>query len=309
MKSSIFFSSLVFVSFLFGGESAIAQTLSLEAVKINDVSITPSNSILVKPGDTIVVEIFASDWSPNGQRLHAFQADIARTSFISGATGDIRPVGWDRPLITVINCFPATPSCPPEFSVCNAGGFGGFCVGENYDPAQGVFINPNRADWVFFDSSSGSPFPGFSTVDFAGVNFRYGAIVFPSIHAQVYAPPSKYCGTLKLEVSDNASGTFSFEVLGPSTTLTDTKLDPIEPLTLLGLTIEIDPCGNGAIDAGEACDGEDLGVCPGACADDCKCLPEGIPSVSAWGLVVLALVLLVAGRVYFGRRSRRTNEF
>ena len=30
-----------------------------------------------------------------------------------------------------------------------------------------------------------------------------------------------------------------------------------------------------------------------------------IPTVSAWGLIVLSLLLLTAGKVYFGRRDRR----
>ena len=35
------------------------------------------------------------------------------------------------------------------------------------------------------------------------------------------------------------------------------------------------------------------------CEEAC---PTGIPTVSEWGLVVLALLLLVAGKVYFGRK-------
>ena len=45
-------------------------------------------------------------------------------------------------------------------------------------------------------------------------------------------------------------------------------------------------------------------MCPGV--DDAVFAPEcqgAIPTVSEWGLLILALLLLVAGKVYFGRRS------
>lgn len=42
--------------------------------------------------------------------------------------------------------------------------------------------------------------------------------------------------------------------------------------------------------------------------DDIECLPDfqTIPTVSEWGLVVLALLLLVGGKIYFGRREEAT---
>ncbi|MCH7591681.1 MAG: hypothetical protein IH989_02720 [Planctomycetes bacterium] len=94
--------------------------------------------------------------------------------------------------------------------------------------------------------------------------------------------------------------------------------------------IDIDPCGDGVLDAGEACDegsfnsdtrpdacrtdcspatcgdnvkdsieqcdGADLGDCPGSCAGDCTCLPVEIPTLSAWGVAVLTLSLLAISR-------------
>ncbi len=58
----------------------------------------------------------------------------------------------------------------------------------------------------------------------------------------------------------------------------------------------------------------------GACVDDdnkCPppkkcvdgvCVKNVIPTISQWGVVVLALVLLTGGKVYFGRRSRRVTS-
>ncbi|MCH7871806.1 MAG: hypothetical protein IID33_08905 [Planctomycetes bacterium] len=304
MKSRIPCISLALASSLFAAGSAFAQTptLSLQAVRINDVAITPSNSITVKPGDTIMAEIFVSDWSPDGERLVAYQTVLSFDALVSGTSGSVLPLGWDRPLTGAddIGCI-TDNDCPAEFPSCDAGGF--FCVGPNHDPAQGVFIDPNRGDWVFFSSSSGSPFPGLAVVDFAGPVIRYAALLINPGDAQTYALPPKYCATLRLEVSNDASGTFGFEIDPPDSVLFDDRIIRILPLALIGLTIEIDPCGNGVIDAGEACDGADLGDCPGSCADDCTCLPVELPTVSTWGLAALTLSLLAAGRVYFGRRS------
>ena len=54
-------------------------------------------------------------------------------------------------------------------------------------------------------------------------------------------------------------------------------------------------------------DGDGFLNCDDTCAgvDDAvfgPCEPGAIPTVSEWGLVILALLLLAAGKVYFGRR-------
>ena len=48
-------------------------------------------------------------------------------------------------------------------------------------------------------------------------------------------------------------------------------------------------CGNGACEAGENTDN---------CPRDCS---GGVPTASAWGMTVMTLLLLVGGRVLFGR--------
>jgi len=48
------------------------------------------------------------------------------------------------------------------------------------------------------------------------------------------------------------------------------------------------------------------GCCPSGCTDanDNDCEPSSIPTVSEWGLAVLTLLLLVSGKLYFGRREQ-----
>lgn len=66
-------------------------------------------------------------------------------------------------------------------------------------------------------------------------------------------------------------------------------------------------CGCGVSDTDDA-DGDGVPDCIDQCpgVDDAVFAPEcvgQIPTVSEWGLVILALLLLVAGKVYFGRRT------
>ena len=152
--------------------TAVAQnpTLSLQAVKINDVPIASSHSITVNPGDMIEAEIFASDWSPNGEKLSGFQVSIDRASFASGATGHIKPLGWDRPLVALddVGCF-SDEDCPAEWPICS----GGLCVGPEYDPGLGVFIDDVRLDWVFFPcNASGASCLAIVLTDVSGSTVR-----------------------------------------------------------------------------------------------------------------------------------------
>ncbi|MFQ5413379.1 MAG: IPTL-CTERM sorting domain-containing protein [Phycisphaerae bacterium] len=62
-------------------------------------------------------------------------------------------------------------------------------------------------------------------------------------------------------------------------------------------------CGNNITQPGEDCDGADDALCPGECQADCTCPPPvGIPTVSAWGMIVMAILLLGAGGVLAVRR-------
>ena len=72
--------------------------------------------------------------------------------------------------------------------------------------------------------------------------------------------------------------------------------------------VEAGICGCGVPDEGDE-DGDGILNCVDQCrgVDDAVFAPEcdgAIPTVSEWGLAVLALLLLVVGKVYFGRRAQ-----
>lgn len=62
-------------------------------------------------------------------------------------------------------------------------------------------------------------------------------------------------------------------------------------------------CGDGIVQDGEECDGTNAEACDGVCLDDCTCELTAIPTMSEWGLAVLALCLLIGAKLYFGRRE------
>ncbi len=63
-------------------------------------------------------------------------------------------------------------------------------------------------------------------------------------------------------------------------------------------------CGDNVVNLpGEQCDGTDDAACPGQCQSNCTCPAGAIPAVSEWGLVMMAMLLLVGAKVYFGRRK------
>jgi hypothetical protein len=181
------------------GAAAQDPTISLKAVTVGTRVINPTGEVNALRDDVIMVEIKISDWSPGGEALIAYQVAIDVSGFESGETGSVRPIGSEH-------------VCPPQPCVddedcgvdmaCLANGC---CYGPEFFPGQGAFILENRNDYVFFGKST------FGVVDV--FNYKYGQTLALDSDCETYAAPVKYGGTLMLQVTADASGTFTIPIL------------------------------------------------------------------------------------------------
>ena len=223
-----------------------AATFSLVAVAVNGEPITPTDFVSVSPGDVIECEIHITGWAddnwcpmregvfqacgsdadcPEGCReflLHIYQAMIDAAGYISGKSGVIRPIGWDRPFPTGNRC-ETDADCGKgtecflsecELAVCQGDDDCPegmectrqspqdtltFCLGPNHDPEPGAYIDEGRSDFVFF---------GFDEIVISAVDTahsaanRYGGLEFDSASGVVDIGQSAYVGTLLLAASD-----------------------------------------------------------------------------------------------------------
>jgi hypothetical protein len=239
---------LSFVS-LVVAPAAQAGVYSLKAVRVNERSITPTDTVAVCPGDTIMAEVYLSEWSPAGQGLETWQAQLEPDSIVSGSAGVLLPLGWDAAL--------DAPECTTDGDCaeglhCETR----ICVGPDHDPDIGAYIDPLRPNYVYASVSDIYAVDNSSLVR----GYRYGGTVMSGT-LPIYAPPPKYGGTLILVVSDDAQGTFEISFLaGPGTFMKDDAGDDILPIQLQSLFVitsgpDAPPChivssdpGNCAID-------------------------------------------------------------
>ncbi len=240
-----------------------APTVALKAVAINGSPIPASRSVSVVPGDTITAEIFLSNWTTTVERLLGYQTAISGDVLVGGQRGNIMPVGWDRPLTQAddigctttavdMDCLPST-DCPAEFPCCDVFfGDRGVCVGLNHDPSQGVFIDVDRADFVFMNPNTGTLYPIVMGVDYQGPQIRHTAGLVSPSDAQAYSIPPKYGGTLILQVSDDACGMFSMNFLLDGTDLLNQDGFPIPNVSRRQLSVTV--------------------TSPGAASGQCSCL-------------------------------------
>ncbi len=195
------------------------------------------------PGDMIITEIQASDWSPNGEGLAAWEATIDLNGFFSGGCGTVLPLGWDRPRET-IRC--STGDDCPEGLFCQRGCMTTLCAGRNHRADRGAFVVEFRPDYVLYGPFAFcDPCPCHYADEYW---YRgLGACYAKTSPCPVYQPPPKYCGTLALEISSDACGAFTIPFVIDSdpdsfpTGMYDAHWDPILPLLQERLLIDTGP--------------------------------------------------------------------
>ncbi|GEM_PF-3206009 len=190
---------------------AQAPTFSLEAVQINNASTPggPVNRIAVSPGDVITAKVLLRDWSPAGEPLRGYQAELEPLSFKSGTEGRIAPVGYDD-----------------------------FRAKQEQNPA--LFIDESDPEYIHRDMGR---IPITDSVSSDGG--RWLTVLLKAEEAPKSAQDGKkfYLGTVKFEVSPDAKGTFKLAfVTDPLTTgLLDLDNQIINGITWEPLTVEIRP--------------------------------------------------------------------
>lgn len=183
-------------------------TFSLEVIEVNSIPLErPVSHIQASPGDVIMVKIFARDWSPNGERLRAYQTQIDYESYTSGSQGSIKP---------------------KDYAITSEVGI------ENQENG---FIDVTDPMYAHFGAAT------VAIVDTVTWGYRWLSVVIDPNEA-VTCPKQGakyYCGTLNLEVSDDARGSFTMKLdedTGGSV-MHDVNTMAITPLNFEPLTIDI----------------------------------------------------------------------
>lgn len=183
-------------------------TYSLEAVAINATPVPGGDRVAVSPGDTLVIEVYVRDWSPNGDHLAAYQVQLDPAGFSSGPVGEVKPIDYDVTRQAgeenKANCF--------------------------IDTEHPRFIHAGLDTLVLTDTRS--------------EGYRLASIL---LGAEGPASPQDgtklYCGSVKYLVSDNAQGRFTMGLLEQpiSSGLRDRMNRPIEPIEFENLTVLVRP--------------------------------------------------------------------
>ena len=192
--------------------AAMAQNpvYSLELAEINSVPISGGgvSEMLVKPYDILVAKVYLRDWSPGGEELRAYQAELNHSGFTTGTSGSVRPIGYQSTTL------------------------------QGYQNLKNVFIDLIDPAYVH----GGEQAIAFADTDQESPGYRWISVLFKNGGPVSRQDGTKYyCGTLKLVVSEDAEGTFTIG-LWPgleSTTLRTPEGNWIEPLDLEPLTLTV----------------------------------------------------------------------
>jgi hypothetical protein len=201
---------------------AQAPTYSLEVAAINGMPVTPRlSSIEVEQGDVITVEVFLRNWSVSGVPLKAYQFAFDSSGYTSGFSGNVHPRDFATTTQMPVPCT-STDTAGPE-NTANA------------------FIDTSRPDFVH---AALNPYFAVGT---RRCGYRYGSAV-PTAGPTSLAGVKKYCGTLILMASADATGTFTVRLDRNTDSRSFLRSGfaggeptPIEPLSFEDLTILVVP--------------------------------------------------------------------
>jgi|CXWL01.1.fsa_nt_gi hypothetical protein len=210
LRKTVWLALLEVVTIGMGSSSAedpvlLMPMFSIEAFEVNSVPIQngPTSKITVAPGDVITAKILIRNWSPQGQKLRAYQAKLDPAGFKSGTAGVVLPVGHNP--------------------------------GTNND--ANAFIDLKDPTFVHKE------LPSIPLVDSASEGYRWLNVLLELEQSPLSAQDGKkyYCGTAKLQPSADAEGTFKISLMeeGGASGLLDPANEPIIPIGYDPLLIEV----------------------------------------------------------------------
>ncbi len=287
-------------------------------------------------GDTVDVEFYARCWS-NGDSvipgtapaMDGYQVQIDCASYFSGDAGNCAP----RDFFTITDpghvCCDAPPAFPPENNanffvntihprfafadlefvvarntrICSYRGFAGlfrdqvpvtgFCPLEDAYDAYLVTVRLEVSSdaagefEICADDSNSPAVPGFDLTRFVTPTQSGGSShIFPMAF-ECATIAVVCCGDGILQAGESCDDGNNVAGDGCSS------------------ACQLEFCGNNVVDPDEACDGTANSACEDLnCRPDCTCEEptQAIPTVSAWGAIILSLILLATSKVYLGRR-------
>jgi len=234
------------------------QGFSLMPVSATTGHLTNDNEIIVPMGGTTVtLEIRVSGWDPDLDGVPSIRGcnvQIDSWGFTSGDAGALELAAI--PCTTDDDCFAAS-TCGPT-GVCDAWG--------------AAFVDRLHPNFVFFGLQA------IVGVDVSTPDLRFGA----ATHVFVDDPGvDRYTGTVMLDVSPDATGTFTVGFLSLGTDIAS-SVGPIEPAELIPALITVleDCNNNGVRDDVDIAEGTSEDANGNGIPDECE---FALPSVAAEG--------------------------
>lgn len=150
------------------------MTFVATALNFQPLKEGPTREITVLPGDRFTAELQIRDWSPNGEQLTAYQAQLEPIGFTTGPRGFIEPILYSE------------------------------TRHKETDNAPNMFVDKKRPDYIYKDLDQ-----GIAIVDSRSEGYRWMGVMLNNA-GPVCTEPGKpfYGGTVHFMVSDNAAGTF-----------------------------------------------------------------------------------------------------
>lgn len=234
-------------------QSVEATTFTLLAVSVNGSIPRQFDVVTLEPGDTVVLEVWVWDWSPEGERLRSWQIYLSGDSLSNEGNVPLE-------LAADVCLFPGLGYM-----------LGGCIFPEVGFIVEGCFIEKWRTDYVFYDR------PSLPSTDPYSLPCRAGDSLFNVFDAPVFTVP-RYLATVILNVPLGACGTFEIDFgYADGRDVNGLRIDPIRTNSVVLHVNQLCPCPLQIVEATS-----EVASSPPNCAIDARepNFPDGLRPLS-----------------------------